>query len=132
MPSKPIAQCTNCGKRCSDREFLVLVSPTMRPSDAIGKLKAYCEKCYCAVGVDAKRRWAEAMRDRGPCRCTWRRHQFMPDERIGPSCETCVDQEWHLSNIQVVLFEMRNADPKRPARGLRVYNRLGRCVWWTD
>jgi hypothetical protein len=130
--SRPIAQCAKCGKRCTDREFLVLVSSTTPPSDDIGRLKAYCEKCYCAVGIDAKRRWAEAMRDRGPCTCKFIRHQLMPDELVGPPCETCTDQDWHLTNFRTFLRELRGSQAWRPALGLRAYNKLGRCVCWTD
>lgn len=137
MSSSPIAQCTACGKRCTANEFLALIPAGMAPNDNIGRLKTYCEQCYCAMGMTGGRaRWQRAMRDPGPCACRfeivgeWQ--PGAPRQLIGDACQSCWDREWYLTNVVAVLQGLRTATKRKPGIGFRAYNRLGRCVSWSE
>ena len=127
MRSTPIAQCDACEKQLYlPGEFLILVPPGISGDVDIGGFDAYCERCYCAMGVSGGRqRWDRAM---APFTEQWRR---TGSGTLGVPW-LCEDG-WTWDPGSNPMFpggvSLTYVDRKRV--DLFVFNRNGRCVLCT-
>ena len=114
MARPPIALCTKCGRRCSADEFLIVVPMGTRGHHDIGRVRAYCEACYGAMGVaGGRQKWVKAFTTAitpgetvwDPVSCSWNKSDEFPDD-------TSLTY-WNRQSIT-----------------MRVFNKHGRCVFW--
>ncbi|MES1174042.1 MAG: hypothetical protein ABUL62_06910 [Myxococcales bacterium] len=126
MTAAPIARCADCGIALfSPNEFLILVPAGAKGSLDIGGFDAFCERCFCAMGMSGgRKRWNQAM---APLTGRWVKPSGVP----GLPWLSTDGWEWDPGEqpefpdgVSLTYFD-------RPSITLFVFNKLGRCVMHT-
>lgn len=97
-------------------------------------LDPWCEGCFASLSAGGRAKWKRAMaavpggdsckrrsETRGHCRVP-----YVPCEACAPLAIIAFD------NIDQVLLALLRASERNPVPIWRGYNRLGRCVLWSD
>jgi hypothetical protein len=128
MTASPIARCAMCRKGLySPDEFLILVPPSTKGDLDIGGFDAFCERCYCAMGVSGgRKRWNAAMHK--PRHGRWvhdgttvHENPFAAAMWNGWHFEEGETAELFPDDVSLTYFDRKSVT-------LMVFNKLGRCV----